>query len=77
MGLKITKMSEKENLISEFVKNIPLETRIRVTLQMNDIEKFKNGTYYGDIEELLNSLLEEVEEWIEDGADLRDEKYLK
>ena len=70
-------MSEKENLISEFVKNIPLETRIRVTLQMNDIEKFKNGTYYGDIEELLNSLLEEVEEWIEDGADLRDEKYLK
>lgn len=70
-------MSEKENLISEFVKNIPLETRIRVTLQMNDIENFKNGTYYGDIEELLNSLLEEVEEWIEDGADLRDEKYLK
>ena len=56
--------------IKEIVKRIPLKTRIFISLQMDDYDKWKNGEYLGDNDKLIKrteSILKDVFDWVDNG----------
>ena len=56
------------------LKETPLEIRLKVALQMEDYKNWECGVYHGNQERLVPEILEEVEKWIKDKADLRYER---
>jgi hypothetical protein len=56
--------------LDELLKSIPLETRVRISLQMSDITKWDNGDWVGDrelLEKQVSAIMQDVKEWIADG----------
>jgi len=62
-----------ERILKE-VSKMPLERRLKIHLEMADIEHWDNGKYNGDISEQLNHLLDIIEDWSKNKAPLRNKK---
>lgn len=59
------------------LKSISLETSIRVSLMMDDYDKWHDGEYLGNmllIEKQTQSVLRDVERWLKRGSPLRSKK---
>ena len=61
-------------IFDKLVKQTDLYTRVRVSLQMDDLQNWKDGEYLGDlqlIERQTKAICRLVKEWQEDGAPIR------
>jgi len=68
-------MESHEIVIKKLLKQTSLETRFKVYLQMMDYENWEMGTYKGDQSEIVNTLLEDVEEYLNDTPDPKSNLY--
>ena len=66
------------DIIERLMNKITLETSLRVYLQLGDKnpDNWKDGYYYGDVEEEVEDLLNIVERWLERGSNIRESKKL-
>jgi len=53
--------------LEKIVKSIPIETRIKTVLIMDDYVNWKNGKYLGNRHKLMPLIMREINKWIEDG----------
>lgn len=53
--------------IEKILKEVPLETRLEVSLTADDYENWSKGTYSGSRHKLVLLIMREVKEWIKDG----------
>lgn len=53
----------KSEIVERIIRNIPLETRLKVHLQMSDYVHWNDGEYSGNVNEELEYLLNIIEEW--------------
>tara|TARA_R110000868_G_scaffold62944_7_gene189908 strand:- start:1140 stop:1349 length:210 start_codon:yes stop_codon:yes gene_type:complete len=68
-------MESHEIVIKKLLRETSLETRFKVYLEMMDYENWDNGTYKGDQSEIVNTLLEDVEEYLNDTPDPKSNLY--
>jgi hypothetical protein len=48
----------KSKVVERLRKKIPLETKIRVALEMNDYDNWENGTFKGNKKELTKIIMD-------------------
>lgn len=62
----------KNNIIEELLNSISLESSIRTYMEMSDYDNWKDGKYYGYMDDQVNDLLEIVERWLKTKSPLRE-----
>ena len=62
----------ENNIIEELLNSISLEGSIIIYLQMSDYDNWKDGKYYGCVDNEVNDLLEIVDSWMKTKAPLRE-----
>ena len=66
-------MHEEPSILVKIMKEMPLETRLKVPLEMEYLNIILEPDTCCTDEHMTNYLLKEVEGWINDGASLRKE----
>ena len=67
-------MEWQSKVIAKLLKECSLETRLKVHLRCEDYDNWNNGEYTGKANEQAEEILEIVEKWLEDKAELRENK---
>ena len=77
MANRISTVREKEfkekimsKLFEKLLREVSLDIRLKVALQMEDEDNWENGEYLGNQERLVTVIMEIVKEWKADGASL-------